>query len=66
MCGIFLQAPTPFLMGLHSSEYVEPRTLDLLVVVDLDADTLSPCKSDTLLQRCLNHPYMLQLKNRVR
>jgi hypothetical protein len=53
-------------MGLHSGEYVEPHVLDTLVEVDLDADSLRPCRTDTLLQRCLAHPYMLQLRSRVR
>jgi hypothetical protein len=53
-------------MGLHSGEYVDPHVLDALVEVDLDADSLRPSSTDTLLQRCLAHPYMLQLRSRVR
>lgn len=61
-----LQVPTPFLMGLHSSEDVDPRLLDSLVVVDLDRDIVSLGKDDVLMQRCLNHPYMKQLTHRIR
>jgi hypothetical protein len=61
-----MQAPTPFLMGLHSGEFVDPHVLDALVEVDLDADSLRPSKTDSILQRCLAHPYMLQLWSRVR
>jgi hypothetical protein len=53
-------------MGLHSGEYVDPHVLDALVEVDLDADSVRPSRTDTLLQRCLAHPYMLQLRSRVR
>jgi hypothetical protein len=63
---VVLQAPTPFLMGLHSGEPVDQRTLDMLVVADLDRGTLHLSKDDTLLQRCLNHPYMQRLERRVR
>lgn len=61
-----LQAPTPFLMGLHSGEPVDQRTLDMLVVADLDRGTLTLAKDDGLLRRCLNHPYMQRLERRVR
>lgn len=60
------QAPTPFLMGLHSAEPVDPRTLDGLVAADLDRGTLQLGKDDGLLRRCLNHPYMQRLERRVR
>lgn len=63
---MLLQAPTPFLMGLHSSEPVDQRTLDMLVVADLDRGTLQLSKDDSLLQRCLSHPYMQRLERRVR
>ncbi|KAF6266032.1 AEX-3 domain-containing protein [Scenedesmus sp. NREL 46B-D3] len=63
--GCAVQAPTPFLMGLHSGEPVDPHVLDTLVEVDLDADSVRPSRTDTLLQRCLAHPYMLQLRSRV-
>jgi hypothetical protein len=46
-----MQAPTPFLMGLHSGEYVDSHVLDALVEVDLDADSVRPSRTDTLLQR---------------
>lgn len=61
-----VQAPTPFLMGLHSDEYVDPKTLEGLVVVDLDYDRVSLAKDSGVLQRCLDHPYMKQLRNRIR
>jgi hypothetical protein len=60
------QAPTPFLMGLHSSEPVEGRVLDLLVVADLDAGTLQAPRDDVLLRQCMGHPYMQRLLRRVR
>jgi hypothetical protein len=53
-------------MGLHSAEPVDQRTLDSLVVADLDRGTLQLGKDDGLLRRCLNHPYMLRLERRVR
>eukprot|EP00775_Hariotina_reticulata_P004478 gene4478-4732_t len=62
----YLEAPTPFLMGIQSSQYVEPRVLETLVVADLDADVLSYAKDDSLMQRCLNHPYMQRLLDRIR
>eukprot|EP00878_Enallax_costatus_P033710 GHUV01037261.1.p1 GENE.GHUV01037261.1~~GHUV01037261.1.p1 ORF type:complete len:284 (+),score=83.78 GHUV01037261.1:631-1482(+) len=62
----YLEAPTPFLMGLHSSEYVDPKLLDSLVVVDLDKDTVSLGKDDGLMRRCLDHPYMKQLTHRIK
>jgi hypothetical protein len=53
-------------MGLHSAESVDQRTLDGLVVADLDRGTLQLGKDDGLMRRCLNHPYMQRLERRVR
>lgn len=53
-------------MGLNSCEPVDQRTLDMLVVADLDSGTLHLSKDDSLLQRCLSHPYMQRLERRVR
>lgn len=36
----FLQAPTPFIMGLHPDYYREPYDLTDIVIVDLDKGTL--------------------------
>jgi hypothetical protein len=66
LADMHAQAPTPFLMGIHASQYVEPRVLETLVVADLDADLLSYPNDDSLMQRCLSHPYMQQLLARVR
>lgn len=60
------QAPTPFLMGLHSAEPVDQRLLDMLVVADLDSGSLRLGKDDSLMRHCLNHPYMQRLERRVR
>lgn len=53
-------------MGLHSSEPLEQRVLDSLVVADLDRGTLHLGKDDGLMKRCLSHPYMRTLERRVR
>jgi hypothetical protein len=60
------QAPTPFLMGLHSGEPVDQRLLDMLVVADLDRGSLHLGKDDSLMKRCLSHPYMRRLERRIR
>eukprot|EP00879_Flechtneria_rotunda_P012714 GHRR01013277.1.p1 GENE.GHRR01013277.1~~GHRR01013277.1.p1 ORF type:complete len:1835 (+),score=708.37 GHRR01013277.1:594-6098(+) len=62
----YLEAPTPFLMGLDSRQPVDPQVQEALVVVDLDNGSLSTGRDGGLLQCCMNHPYMLHLRNRIR
>lgn len=62
-----LQAPTPFLMGLHAVQALDASVLEVLVVADLDAGNVSAGReAQGLLQRCLAHPYLAQLLLRLR
>lgn len=36
----YLEAPTPFLMGLHTNVPLEPQALEGIVVINLDADSV--------------------------
>ncbi|MEW5302508.1 MAG: hypothetical protein WDW36_005288 [Sanguina aurantia] len=58
----YLDAPTPFLMGLHPSVQLDPGLLSQLVVVDLDRDTVLNTQD---LAGCLTHPAVVRLRHRL-
>ncbi|PRP87362.1 ribosome assembly protein 4 (RSA4) [Planoprotostelium fungivorum] len=47
--GDFLQAPTPFIMGVHSSYYKPRDDLEEVVIVDLDRGTIDNPKKELQL-----------------
>lgn len=63
--GVCHQAPTVFLMGVCSSQPLEPRVLEGLVVVDLDAGRVE-IGSDAALAACLAHAHVVDLRTRLR
>lgn len=52
-------------MGLHSSDDLDSRSQEGLVMVDLDANTVSIGK-DLILLKCMAQPQLLQLNIRLR
>lgn len=54
----YLEAPTPYLMGIHSSVELDSRVLEGVLIVDLDRDEV---KNGDSLKTCLAHPLLVQL-----
>jgi hypothetical protein len=54
-----------FLMGVCSSQPLEPRVLEGLVVVDLDAGRVE-IGADAALAACLAHAHVVDLRTRLR
>ncbi|KAF5840591.1 hypothetical protein DUNSADRAFT_16254, partial [Dunaliella salina] len=56
-------APTPYLMGLHSSAELETRALDQVVVVDLDRNEV--VSRNDPIHIYLPHPSLSRLRHRL-